>query len=271
MNSYAHYMSTLSPGIPRTKALQRAVAVLRAVGHARDGATAAGLARVTRLPRATVTRTVQTLADAGLVERGPDGWVLGYELVRLARSADPYRAVVEAARVPLTRLRDAVGESALFAVPRDGPGMEILLQLDAQHHVGVTPWVGAEIPLYASSAGKLVLAELDGDDLDEWLESTELAPLTGSTIVDPDRLRVELTRVRSRGYAELVDELESGLTSMSAPVRALDGQLTAMIGISGPTFRLGASMRRGVVPVVLAAAAAVERALERGMEPLRAP
>jgi DNA-binding IclR family transcriptional regulator len=149
--------------------------------------------------------------------------------------------------------------------------MEILLQLDAQHHVGVTPWVGAEIPLYASSAGKLVLAELDGDDLDEWLESTELAPLTGSTIVDPDRLRVELTRVRSRGYAELVDELESGLTSMSAPVRALDGQLTAMIGISGPTFRLGASMRRGVVPVVLAAAAAVERALERGMEPLRVP
>src|SRR5262245_53654413 len=201
MNSYAHSMSTVSPGVPRTQALRRAVDVLHAVAHERDGVTATALARATGLPRATVTRTVQTLADAGLVERGPDGWVLGYELVRLARSADPYRAVVEAARGPLTRLRDGVGESALFAVPRDGPGMEILLQLDAHHHVGVTSWVGAEIPLYASSAGKLVLAALPDDELDAWLASTELAPLTGSTIVGADRLRVELGRVRSRGYA----------------------------------------------------------------------
>jgi DNA-binding IclR family transcriptional regulator len=257
-------MSVISPGVPRTQALQRAVDVLHAVARARDGATAAGLARSTGLPRPTVTRTVRTLADAGLVERGAGGWVLGYELVRLARSADPYRAVVEAARGPLARLRDAAGESALLAVPRDGPAMEILLQLDAAHHVGVADWVGAEIPLHASSAGKVVLASLAEEALDAWLASTELAPLTGATIVEPGRLRAELARVRARGYAELVDELESGLTSLSAPVRAADGELAAMIGVSGPTFRLGPSARRTAVPAVLAAAAAVERALVRG-------
>jgi DNA-binding IclR family transcriptional regulator len=248
-------------GVPRTRALQRAVQLLHAVGAQPGGISASALARTTGLPRPTVTRTVRTLADIGLVEETPAGWVLGYELVRLARSADPYRGVVDAARGPLERLRDAASESALLAVRRDGPGMEILLQLDALHHVGVTTWVGASIPLHASSAGKLVLAELSSDELDAWLEATKPIPLTEATIVEPDALRVELDRVRRRGYAELVDELEDGLASLSAPVRAPDGTLVAMVGISGPTFRLTAQVRRARVADVRATSAAVEHAI----------
>jgi DNA-binding IclR family transcriptional regulator len=251
-------------GVPRTRALQRAVRLLHAVGAQPDGISASALARTTGLPRPTVTRTVRTLADVGLVEETPDGWVLGYELVRLARSADPYRGVVDAARGPLARLRDAANESALLAVPRDGPGMEILLQLDAPHHVGVTTWVGASIPLHASSAGKLVLAELSSDELDAWLEETERTALTEATIVRPDELRTELARVRARGYAELVDELEDGLASLSAPVRSPVGTLAGMVGISGPTFRLTRDVRRSRVADVLAAATAVEQAMHRG-------
>ena len=134
-------MST-SPGVPRTKALQRAVSVLHAVA-AEPGASASSLGRTVELPRATVTRTLRTLADAGLVEEVNGGWMLGYELVRLARGADPFRAVIRAAGRPLDQLRDATGESALLAVPVGRTEMEIVLQLDASHIVGVTDWVGS--------------------------------------------------------------------------------------------------------------------------------
>jgi IclR family acetate operon transcriptional repressor len=142
----------LGSGIPRTKALQRAVSVLHAVA-AEPGASASSLSRTAELPRSTVTRTLRTLADAGLVEEVTGGWMLGYEVVRLARAADPFRAVIRAAGRPLDQLRDATGESALLAVPVGRTEMEIVLQLNTPHVVGVTDWVGVHPPLHASSAG----------------------------------------------------------------------------------------------------------------------
>ena len=236
--------------------------MLQAVALARTGVSASALARSTGLPRATVTRLLRTLADAGLVhEPTAAGWVLGYELVRLARAADPYAQVVAASRLPLERLRSRSGESALVGVPVGPAEMEIVAQVDADHLVGVVSWVGRTPPLYASAAGKLVLAELDDSELDAWLDSSQRVALTPATIVDATALRTELRRVRRRGFADLVDELEDGLVSLSAPVRGVDGRLVAMIGVSGPTFRLGAARRRELVRPVLAAAEETARAL----------
>jgi DNA-binding IclR family transcriptional regulator len=253
-----------SPGTPRTQALARAVDVLHAVADRPSGSSASELGRAAGLPRSTVTRTLHTLADAGLVEETGSGagWVLGHELVRLARAADPHRRLVEAARPALARLRDAAGESALLAVPRGRPGMEILLQLDANRHVGVADWVGVDVPLHASSAGKLVLAELDDDELTAWLDASSLASFTERTVTDREVLRAELARVRRQGWAELVDELEDGLTSISAPVRSR-GVLVGIIGVSGPTFRLPRGRRRELVLAVRATASEIETALTR--------
>src|SRR3954468_19928521 len=206
---------------PRTQSLARAVRLLGAVANRPTGSSASELARVTELPRSTAARTLRTLADFGLVEENGDrgGWVLGFELVRLARGADPHRNLVEAAVAPLGRLRDDAEESALLAVPRGRPGMEILLQLDARRHVGVANWVGADVPLHASSAGKLVLAELDDDDLAAWLRSRPLTSFTKRTITDRRVLRAELARAARQGWADLVDELEDGLASISVPIR----------------------------------------------------
>ncbi|MDH4345011.1 MAG: hypothetical protein OEW31_01610 [Thermoleophilia bacterium] len=77
------------------------------------------------------------------------------------------------------------------------------------------------------------------------------------------RLRRELRRVRSRDWAAVVDELEVGLTSPAAPVRGGDGSLAAMVGVSGPSFRLDAGRRRQVLPHVLSAAAGAGARLAR--------
>ena len=60
-----------------------------------------------------------------------------------------------------------------------------------------------------------------------------------------------------------LDELEQGLASIAVPVRHHIGTLAAMIGISGPTFRLNKARRQALLPTVLAAAAEIERALAR--------
>jgi len=242
---------------PRTKSLGRAIELLREVAARPQGTSASELARATGVPRSTVARTLSTLSDAGLVEDA-DGWILGYELVRLARAADPYRGFVDAAHGVLTRLRDDTGESALLAVTHGRPGIEIVLQLDPPRHLGVASWVGVDVPLHASAAGKVALAELERDELEAWFVRHPLVQFTQSTTIDAQALSAELARVRKRGWAALVDELEDGLTSLATAVRSADGSLVAMVGISGPTFRLGRTRRRELLPRLQSAANELE-------------
>jgi DNA-binding IclR family transcriptional regulator len=198
-----------------------------------------------------------------MVDEARGGWVVGDELIRIARGADPDRRLVEEARPSLERLRDATGESALLAVPRGRPGLRIVLQVDPARHVGVASWVDVDVPLHASAAGKLVLAELDEEELDAWLARTRLEAYTSSTIAGEAQLRAELRQARRRGWAELVNELEDGHASLAVAVRAEERALAAAVGLSGPTFRLGRARRREVLPEVTAVAAELEAALAR--------
>ncbi len=223
--------------------------------------SASALARETGIPRATVARTLWTLADAGLVEEVEDGWMLGYELVRLGRAADPDAQLIRLAGPDAAELRDRSEESALVAVPRGEMAFEIVLQLDGPHLVGVTSWVGRTVSLHASAPGKLLLAELDERSLATWLADNPLTPFTRRTITTPKRLRAELATVRRDGIAELLDELEDGLTSLSASVHDGDGALVAMVGINGPTARLTSARRVALRDDVLAAARAIEQRL----------
>lgn len=246
---------------PRTQSLARAILLLQAVAEASSGSSASELARRTGLPRSTVTRTLHTLADFGLAREAALGWVLGDELVRLARSADPHRRLVEVSSAAVAELRDTTGESASLAAPRPPADLEILLQLDPERHVGVASWVGVDVPLHASSAGKIVLAELGRDALEARLGPAPLEAFTKRTITDLDVLERELRRIRRQGWAEIDGELEEGLAAISTPVRAADGTLAAIVGVSGPSFRLTRSRRREILAAVSAAAADIERRL----------
>jgi DNA-binding IclR family transcriptional regulator len=254
-------MSRPSTGIPRTLALDRAVDVLVTVAESANPTSASALARATGQPRPTVSRTLRTLLDRGLVAETAQGWIIGHELFRLARLADPRSAVIEAASQPLRRLRDRSGESALLAIATGRTQMDIVTQLDALHHLGVVGWVGADVPLHASSAGKLLLAELSPAELEAWIAETQPSRLTSKTVTGAPDLSAELAHVRRRGWAQIVDELEHGLVSLSAPVRDRAGTLIAMVGISGPSTRLDPARRRTVLPIVSEAAAEVERSL----------
>ena len=255
-----------APGLPRAQSLTRAAALVRAVGAASaggGGATTAALARACGLPVATAARLLATLSDEGFVERTPDGagWALGMPLVRLARAADPDRALVAAARPVLEDLADAAGESAALAVARAGPAMDVIAQADGPGLLGVSDWVGREFPLHASAPGKLVLAELDDDALAAWVARVRPERFTRRTITSVRGLRAELAAIRAQGYAELDGELEPELASLAVTVRGAGAAAVAFIGVSGPGGRLDARRRRALLGPLRAAGQRLERAL----------
>src|SRR4029077_10258597 len=100
------------------------------------------------------------------------------------------------------------------------------------------------------------------------LPDQPLRRYTPETITDPAQLAAELETVRRQGFATTVDELETGLAAVAAPVRGAGGDVVAALSISGPTTRLTPERVDGLAPLLLEQSAALARALghhdERG-------
>lgn len=155
--------------------------------------------------------------------------------LRFARSGIGTTDLVEQARPSLRRVADESGETVNLILPRPG-GTEAIAQVDGSYLLGVVNWVGRPLGLHTTAAGKVFLAfgvaQL-GDGGGGVLEA-----LTPATITDRATLATELELVRERGYAMIVDELEPGLSAVAAPVRQADGEVIAVLCVSGASLRL---------------------------------
>jgi IclR family transcriptional regulator, acetate operon repressor len=196
----------------------------------RSPRTVADLAPALKLSEAEIAPLIAALERHGLVRWDSGGAQVrpGPVPLRFARSRED---LVEHAGPSMRRLADESGETVNLMVPTTA-GTEAIAQEDGRHLLGVTSWVGRDIPEHASAAGKVFVAYGVAD------VPARLVRLTDRTIVDPEALERDLEAVRARGYATLVDELEPGLSVVAAPVFDAGGGVVAALSVSGPTSRL---------------------------------
>jgi DNA-binding IclR family transcriptional regulator len=221
---------------------QLLAAVLERSPRTVDELTAAVGVDATPLIAALERHRLVTRDGAG-VRPGPA--VRGDDLVRLAEPC-------------LRRLAEESGETANLIVPRPG-ATEAIAQVDGRHVLGAANWIGRELGLHCTAAGKVFLAfgVLS-------LPDGELAQLTPATITDRAALAADLDRVRSTGYATLVDELEPGLAAVGAPVRDASGAVVAALTVAGATLRLPAQRLALLGRVAVEQADALSARLARG-------
>jgi DNA-binding IclR family transcriptional regulator len=224
--------------------LDKAVGVLRAT--AAEPCGLAELCERTGLPRATAHRLAVGLEVHGLLHRGTDGrWRPGPALAELAAGGvDP---LLEAAGAVLPRLRDITGESVQL-YRRDGIHRICIASAEPTSGLRDTVPVGTRLPMTAGSGAKVLAA---------WAEPTVQRAVLADAAFS-DRVLVD---VRRRGWAQSVAERESGVASVSAPVRDGTGQVVAAVSVSGPVDRIG--RRPGVrwAADLLAAAEALQHRL----------
>jgi IclR family transcriptional regulator, acetate operon repressor len=193
---------------------------------------------------ADVLHVLEALERHGLIER--DGAQVRY--------AHTERDLAEVAEPAMRRLAEESGETVNLMVRSPG-GAEAVAQVDGRHVLGVSNWVGREVPDHASAAGKVFLAF--GSDA----PAEPLERLTARTIVHAQQLERELVAVREHGFATIVDELEMGLAAVAAPIRDSGGEVVGALSVAGPTARLGPSRLAIVGRLAVEQADAVSKAL----------
>jgi len=242
------------------QSVDRAVAILEIL--ARDGE--AGVIEVAReldVHKSTASRLLAALDRRELVtqDTARGKFRLGTGIMRLAGAVGRTLDLVQESRPVCRTLAQEVGETVNLVILA---GRDALYLDQAVGPAALSPhnWAGKRIPLHATSDGKVLLAYLPEVELAGCL-APPLARFTDRTITTLGELSPVLAEVRRCGFATAVDELETGLTAIAAPVRNAGGDVVASIGASGPSFRIPPESISGVAESVRRAAAEVSRRL----------
>lgn len=253
-------MSNSETSSGSVQSVDRAVTILEVIARV-------GLVGVTDIAaelgvhKSTASRIVATLEARGLVEqdhrRGK--YRLGLGILRLAGATTARLDIVQEARPIAKLLAEQTGETVNIAVLSDGAAL-YLDQVSASASVQSHNWVGQRIPLHATSNGKVLLSGLSEAGIRTALGS-KLPTYTPHTVTSLPRLLTEIAEVAEQGSSVVSDELEVGLTAVSAPIRNAHGDIIASISASGPGFRFTDALVESARKLLVKAAADISARL----------
>lgn len=230
--------------------LDKAASVLNALES--GPATLAQLVAATHLARPTAHRLAVALEFHRFVARDMQGhFVLGPRLAELSSAAGEDRLLASAMPV-LVALRDHTKESSQLYRRQ---GDQRICVAAAERPMGLRDSIpaGATLSMKAGSAAQILLAWEEPDRLHRGLIGASF----NATM---------LSAVRRRGWAQSIGERESGVASVSAPVRSSSGRVIAALSISGPIERMGRQPGRIHGPAVMAAANKLAELLKKAEE-----
>jgi DNA-binding IclR family transcriptional regulator len=215
----------------------RALKVLEILGASRSPVSVAAVAEGIAADRSTAYRMLMTLMDAGYVVRDATtrNYQLSYKIVSLAKylldGDDSAELIMSQLRDISARTRETVHYSVL-----DRDAAVLIFRVKGTQLVAVDFQIGDRAPLHCTSIGKVMLAFSDVR-LTEQVIAGGLPKQARNTLTEPDALRAELQRVRTRGYAYDDFEFADDMRCVAVPVFHKAGALHGGISLSGPSSR----------------------------------
>jgi len=239
------------------RSVDRAAALLLALGGFEGEAGVTELARRLGLHKSTASRLLATLQRRGLVEQDEETgkYRLGLVVIRLAERAERTLDLKGIALPELERLARATRETVTIGV-LDGDSDLTVAQVDGPNMVACPDWTGRTTPLHCVASGKILLATMAERDVMR-IARPGLAARTGRTLTTLEALMEELARVRRRGFATAFSEWIDGTNGVAVPVADARGRVIASISVWGPAYRVTS----GRVPEIVASARAASRAV----------
>jgi IclR family pca regulon transcriptional regulator len=218
--------------------LARGLIVIQAFTQQSPQMTISQLSIKTGLSRAAVRRCLYTLTKLGFAG-AEDGsrYSLRPRMLTLSHTYTTSNTLSTAAQPILERMSAALRESFSVAT-LDGEDIVYIARTQVNRVMAVDLHIGSRLPAYCTSMGRVLLAYLPAEQLEQYLAKVVLTPHTTRTVNSIEKLRVILRNVRRNGYALVDQEYEVGLRSLAVPVYAASGRVVATVNLSGNAPRL---------------------------------
>jgi len=236
----AHRRSDAAP-----MALARVLRVLRLLADEPDGMTLAQLQPQLGVPKTSLHALLRGLVADAYLQRSDTTYRLGSESFALGAALVTARSLAIVATPFLHDARAKSGETVLIAtIDRTAARLTYTQILESHKPVRYTVPAGTTRPLFATSAGRVLLAHQPDDWTRDYLRTAELRALTESTVTDRRKLARILERIRADGHATTIGEVTPDVAGFAAPIFEADGRVNAALIVAAPIERGRAAAER---------------------------
>jgi len=250
-----------TPGDSYVQSFARGLQVIRSFSAGAPRQTLSEVAAASGLTRAGARRILLTLQTLGYVDSDGKLFALTPRILDLGFAYLSSMPIWNRAEPVMEALVQQVQESCSAAV-LDATDIVYVMRVPTHKIMRISLGVGSRLPAYCTSMGRLLLADLDDEEVHARLEASTLEALTRHTLTDIDALFAKVVQARRQRWCLVNQELEEGLISIAAPIVDRAGRMVAALNISGQANRTSAKvMQETMLPALLAAAAEVSRLL----------
>lgn len=229
--------------------LSRGLSVLLAFGRYREAMSISEVGLATGLTPATARRILLTLKDLGYVEQNRKRFNITPKVLDLGYAYLTAMPLWQATQPVLERINAEFKVSCSAAVLE---GMDTLYVLRAAQTIrAALVNTGTRQPAHVTAMGRVLLASLEPEELDSFIEKVEFKPYTPSSVLEPGRLRDIVAEVKRQNYALVDQELDFGLRAIAVPIRDKTGRAVAAMNAAGHSRSIECSfLVENVLPVM---------------------
>jgi DNA-binding IclR family transcriptional regulator len=219
------------------RSLTRLLGLFGVLSQSVSGMTLAELSISLESPKSSLLNLLRPLVAEGYLIHGSGLYKLGPSIYRLSASVMSAWNFPNIIRPFMEELSARTEETVLLGVMNnEAEALTYVEIIDSPHPVRYQIPVGTTRPLYASAAGRLLLAFSDKKWLDNYLGSVVFKAKTAIPI-SRGALRQELEKVRQEGVSWSIDGYMKGLSAVAGPVFDASGRCVASLNIAGPSER----------------------------------
>jgi IclR family transcriptional regulator, pca regulon regulatory protein len=219
------------------QSLERGLSVITTFSRDTPTQTLSEIAERTGLTRAAARRFLLTLRDLGYVESDGKLFSLRPRVLELGYSYLASLPVWDIARPHLEQLSDRVQETTSASV-LDGSDIVFVARVETKRIMSMTLGVGSRLPAWATAMGRVLLADLSPEQLDDYFRRVPREPLNERTVTDEARLREIIAEARTNGWTIVDQEVEEGVRSLAVPLRSPQGRTEAALTVCSHAFRV---------------------------------
>jgi IclR family transcriptional regulator, pca regulon regulatory protein len=217
--------------------LAKGLAVIKSFARDHSALTLSEIAAATRMPAATARRCLLTLEELGYVTRSGRNFLLRPKVLELGAAYLESMDIEHLTKTHLEELARLTGDSAALSV-LDGADIVYVARTSVRTLVRLEAHVGSRFPAHVTSMGRVLLAGVGNERLDQYFKTQKFVALTTQTITEPKKIRQLIEECRRSGYAAVEDELAYGVVAVAVPVFDQAGRVVAALNSSSHSRRL---------------------------------
>ncbi len=217
-------------------AVDRASNILKYVSE-NNGVTYSQIYQNFDIPQSSVSNLLHSLVVNGLLRQSNGKYYLGLILHEYGLKAVEQFNIKEIAQPILEELSDKTTLACHLGV-LDNKSAIYLSKVESKNIISIKTWIGKRLSLHSSSLGKILLAWLSKEELDEIIPFEILPKNTEQTIGTKTELIKNLMFTKERGWASDDNEDAIGVSCIAAPIFDSSNKVIAAISTSGVNFQV---------------------------------